>query len=319
MGRLTVAHSLEDVKALAPRAAAVTLGVFDGVHLGHREIIEELVRCRRRSRVRRCYLITFDPHPLVVTHSRTTPPMLTTPDERVELLGEFDLDAVVVLKFDAALANLDYRVFLERCLLRPFDMKTLVLGYDCRFGRNREGGSEAAARAGEKLGFDVRVVPARREEDGVVSSTRIRNALMNGDLSAANRLLGHPYLISGKVVKGHGRGHGLGFPTANLSLGDSHKLWPPRGVYAVQVKHGGRVYPGMMNVGRAPTVKSLPEGVREVEIHIFDFDGDLYGETLRVFCHSYLREEMRFPTVEALALQLEADKDRAREYLESHV
>jgi riboflavin kinase/FMN adenylyltransferase len=245
-----------------------------------------------------------------------TPPMLTTIDERVALMGSFGLDGILVLPFDQALAQVDYRTFIEKYLLRPFDMSLLLLGYDCRFGRNREGSAETAAALSSRLGFEVAVVEPVRSDTEIVSSTKIRNALIEGDFAEAVRLLGHPYVLSGAVVRGHGKGRDLGFPTANLALSDPHKLWPPGGVYAVEVERGGRMHKGMMNVGRAPTLKDLAGDAKEVEVHIFGVDENLYGEWLRVYCHAYLREEQRFPSVEALRKQLLADKAQALDLLD---
>lgn len=314
-----VARSLEEIRRAAPRNSAVTLGVFDGVHLGHRRIVEEVVQAKKRSGIDKSYLITFAPHPLVVTHSRMTPPLLTTVDERIALLSRYDLDGIFVLKFDESLAKLDYREFLERYLLGPFDMKHLVLGYDCHFGRNREGSPERVRREAPKHGFSVAVVPAVQLGDEIVSSTRIRNALIEGDLDGANRLLGHPYVLSGRVARGHGMGRGLGFPTANLMVTDPFKLWPPRGVYAVRAVTGGQRHEGMMNVGRAPTMKSLPDDAREAEVHLFDFQGDIYGEHLIVYCCSRLRGERRFSSPSELAGQLTRDAAEAKERLRTCV
>jgi len=308
---LKVLHSLDEIRAARPRRAAVTLGVFDGVHRGHHAIIEQLVKTRARADVEQCYIITFDPHPVVVTHSRVRPPMLTTIDERVALLSAHDVDGIVVLHFDEALANVEYRDFVERYLLRPLNMRKLILGYDCYFGKNREGSPEKVEALAPKMGFEVTVVPALRLGDEVVSSTKIRNALMEGDLERANRLLGHPYVVSGVVAHGHGKGVELGFPTANLAIGDPYKLWPPRGVYAVRAVHDGRELEGMMNVGSAPTMKDLGEEAREIEIHLFDFNDEIYGDPLRVYCHQFLRAEKKFPSPEALIEQLHADRERA--------
>ncbi|MEE9269292.1 MAG: riboflavin biosynthesis protein RibF [Candidatus Krumholzibacteria bacterium] len=318
MGSPIIARSLAELRSPAPKNSAVTLGVFDGVHLGHREIIRELIHVRNRKSVDGCYLITFDPHPVVVTHSRMTPPMLTTIDERLALLGSFDLDGIVVLEFNRELADLDYRSFIENYLLKPFDMKVLVLGYDCYFGKNREGSPEKAGEEGVRLGYETTVVPALQQGNAVVSSTKIRNALMKGDVAGANELLGHPYLLTGTVVRGHGKGHELGFPTANLAVPDAHKLWPPRGVYAVKVEYRGQTLHGMMNVGSAPTIKALGDGVCEAEVHLFEFEGDLYGERLDVYCCAYLREERRFPSPGALVEQLEADRLEAIAQLAKH-
>jgi riboflavin kinase/FMN adenylyltransferase len=289
----------------------VTLGVFDGVHLGHTRIIDDIVAAKSAG-LHGCYLVTFDPHPLVVTYSKVVPPMLTTLEERLELLGRFDLDGVFVLRFDEKLANVEYRAFLQKYLVRAFDMKLLVLGYDCRFGKNREGDPDRVKQESVKMGFECRVIKAVRTGEQAISSTTIRNALIEGDLATANRLLGHAYLIMGTVVRGHGKGVELGFPTANVAISDPYKLWPPDGVYAVKARleSRGRELHGMMNIGRSPTVKQLKAGAREVEVHLFDFDGDIYGERLWVECHTYLREERKFPSVQELVSQMEADRQQ---------
>jgi riboflavin kinase/FMN adenylyltransferase len=306
-----IARSPEDVRAIAPTNSAVTLGVFDGVHRGHRRIIERLIHAKKRDTIDACYLVTFDPHPLVVTHSKMMPPMLTTIDERIALLSEYDLDGILVLNFDEYLSGVDYRTFLDRYLIKPFDMKHLVLGYDCHFGKGREGGPESVKSEASKLGFSMEVVDAVRHGEEAVSSTKIRNALIEGNVEKANAFLGHPYLMSGRVVRGHGKGRGLGFPTANLLIVDPFKLWPPRGVYAVQVAFEGRLLEGMMNVGRAPTMKTLPEETREAEVHLIDFEGNLYDEHLLVYCHSFLRDERTFGSPEELSKQLEKDRIEA--------
>jgi riboflavin kinase/FMN adenylyltransferase len=311
MTPLQTAYSIDDVRDFTPANSAVTLGVFDGVHVGHRRTVETLVEARKRQDINKLYVITFDPHPLVVTHARMTPLMLTTIDERVHLLSKFDLDGVLVLPFDEQLAKVDYRTFLEKYLLEPFDMRLLVLGYDCHFGKNREGSPQTVREEAKRMGFELELVDAVSNHDEVISSTKIRRALMEGDLAGANRLLGHSYLISGQVIAGQRRGATLGFPTANLSIADPYKLWPPRGVYAVEVEWKDAKFGGMMNIGSAPTIKKLDEAMPAVEVHLFDFDEDIYGETLRVFCHTYLRQERRFPSPEALVAQLEQDREQA--------
>ncbi len=317
MAAPVVARSVEELRAIAPKNSAVTLGVFDGVHLGHKRIVRELIRSKRREGIDQCYLVTFDPHPLVVTHSKMMPPLLTTMEERVSILSRYALDGILVLNFDSHLAEVEYRAFLDRYLLKPFDMKHIVLGYDCHFGKDREGSPERVKKDASKLGFTVEVVEAVEQGDEIVSSTRIRNTLIEGNFEKANSYLGHPYLISGRVVRGHGKGRGLGFPTANLSITDPYKLWPPRGVYAVRVVFREHTFDGMMNVGRAPTMKSLPEETREAEVHLFNFEGDLYDQHLLVYCHSFLRKEQAFDTPSDLAEQLEIDQKEALRRLQA--
>jgi riboflavin kinase/FMN adenylyltransferase len=307
---------LDEVLALRPKRTALTLGVFDGVHLGHRCIIESLIRCRTSGQVKSCFLITFDPHPVVVTHSRITPPILTTIDERIDLLRCYFLDGIFIIRFDAAIADMDYRLFIDKYLLSAFDMEQLILGYDCHFGRNREGSPEQVRQYGGKNGFQTKIIPPVKKGGEVISSSHIRNKLLEGNLDKANQLLGHPYTFAGSVVRGHGMGRSVGFATANLAIENPHKLRPPGGVYAVIAHMRGRAYPGMMNIGKAPTLKKLREGAQEIEVHLFDWEDDLYSEKIIVHCHALLREERSFPSVEALREQLARDKEKAIQVLE---
>jgi len=310
-----VARSLEDLRALAPKNTAVTLGVFDGVHRGHGAILDALVARRDQGAVDAAWAITFDPHPLTVTHSRETPAILSTIGERLELMARFPLDGVFVLEFDEATARVGYRDFIDRYFIEALDMRELVIGYDCHFGHRREGSPEKVAEDGARRGFDVTIVPPVRVDAEVVSSTTIRKTLTAANLERANHLLGHPYLVRGRVVHGQGRGRDLGFPTANLAIEDPLKLWPPSGVYAVRVGWRGWIHEGMMNIGRSPTMKR--GHADEIEVNIFDFDHHIYGEEISVWCESYLRPERKFPTVTALIDQLSEDRRTAREILGS--
>jgi riboflavin kinase/FMN adenylyltransferase len=310
---MKIARSLAELAELRPARSGVTIGVFDGVHRGHQHILQELVARRNAGHVASAWVITFDPHPVIVTHSLATPALLTTVDERLELLARTPVDGVFVLPFDEDTARIGYRDFIDRYFLRAMDMTELVLGYDCHFGHGREGSPARAAEVGERRGFAVTVVPAVHLDGEVVSSTTIRTRLQGGDLERANELLGHPYLVRGRVVVGQGRGRDLGFPTANLAIADPHKLWPKGGVYAVRVGWHGRIYEGMMNVGRSPTIKRVDQN--EIEVHIFDFDHHIYGEEISVHCEAFLRPEQKFPTVTALIEQLAADRRVARERL----
>jgi riboflavin kinase/FMN adenylyltransferase len=313
MRSLAVARSLEELRALAPKKTAVTIGVFDGVHLGHRKVLEELVARREKGNVDGAWLVTFDPHPLVVTHSREAPPILSTIDERIELFSRFGLDGVFVLRFDEATAHIEYRDFIQRYFLDAMDMRELVMGYDCHFGYQRQGSPAAVAEEGARRGFGVDVIPPVQLDGDVVSSTTIRAALQAADLDRANHLLGHAYLVRGTVAHGQGRGRDLGFPTANVMVADRQKQWPAPGVYAVRVVWRGRIYEGMMNIGRSPTMKRVDHD--EMEVHVFEFDHSIYGEEISVYCEAYLRPERRFPTVTALIEQLNDDRRVARERL----
>jgi riboflavin kinase/FMN adenylyltransferase len=312
---LKIARSLQELAQFAPKQTGVTIGVFDGVHRGHRAILDALAARREAGAVDSAWVITFDPHPLTVTHSRETPQFLSTIDERLELFARAPIDGVFVLEFDENTARTNYRDFIQRYFLDAMDMRELVIGYDNHFGFKREGSPERVAEEGRQRGFAVQIVPPMRLDAEIVSSTTIRKTLAAANLERANYLLGHAYLVRGKVAHGQGRGRDLGFPTANVAVQDPHKLWPPTGVYAVRVGWRGWIHDGMMNVGRAPTMKRGHED--EIEVHLFDFDHHIYGEELSVWCEAFLRPEQKFPTVTALIDQLGEDRRMARELLAS--
>jgi riboflavin kinase/FMN adenylyltransferase len=225
----------------------------------------------------------------------------------------FDLDGVFVLHFDEPTSRIEYRDFIQRYFLDAMGMRELVMGYDCHFGHQRQGSPERVAEEGARRGFAVTVIPPVYVEGETVSSTNIRRALQVGDLERANHLMGHAYLVHGTVVQGQGRGRDLGFPTANVAVAEPRKQWPAAGVYAVRVVWRGRIYEGMMNIGRSPTMKRVDHD--EMEVHVFDFDHHIYGEAISIHCESYLRPERRFPTVSALIEQLNDDRRTARERL----
>ncbi|HET6349293.1 MAG TPA: bifunctional riboflavin kinase/FAD synthetase [Candidatus Krumholzibacteria bacterium] len=308
-----IAWNLDELRACAPAKTAVTIGVFDGVHRGHRAILDALVARRTAGAVDGVWVMTFDPHPVTVTHSREMPSILTTISERLELLARAPVDGIFVLHFDAETQRIEYRDFIQRYFLDAMDMRELVIGYDCHFGHKREGSPERVAEEGARRGFGVTVVPPVRIDAEVVSSTTIRKTLSAANLDRANNLLGHPYLVRGRVVHGQGRGRDLGFPTANVAVDEPAKLWPSTGVYAVRVGWRGWIYDGMMNVGRAPTMKRGHSD--EIEVHIFDFDHHIYGEEISLWCEAFLRPEQKFPTITALIDQLAEDRRAARDAL----
>jgi riboflavin kinase / FMN adenylyltransferase len=295
---------------MSARGAVVTMGTFDGVHRGHHAVLAEVTR-RAQANGSTSVLVTFDPHPLAVVNPAAAPKLLTLPDEKRDLVNTHGIAQFVLMPFTPAVAQLDAEAFVQR-LRDEFAMRELVMGYDHGFGRGRAGDVELVQRLAKQYGFGMTVVDAVRDNGQPISSTLIRTALAHGDLDAAARWLGRSYGIRGTVVRGAGRGKTIGIPTLNLEAPDPRKLLPPDGVYAVRVRiqdPGSRLLGGMMNQGPRPT---FGEQARALEVHLFDFDGELYGETVDVTWVSRLRDVQAFPSREALVTQLERDRHAAR-------
>ncbi len=299
--------------ALVPmeRGSVVTVGTFDGVHRGHWAVLAELRRMATEQE-RRSVLVTFHPHPLRIVRPDAAPPLLTTPVEKMEILAESGVDYAVFLSFTRALSNYPPRRFVEEILLARLGMRHLVIGYDHGFGRGRSGDADTLREIGREMGFGVDVVAHVDEGRAPISSSRIRTALQEGDVAAAAAGLGRPYALRGVVVRGDGRGRGLGFPTANIRPDAEEKLLPLEGVYAVRACVRARTLDGVLHLGPRPTFRGAPPSI---ELHLFDFEGDLYGETVRVdFCRR-MRAIHPFATAEALVDAIRQDCDDARAIL----
>jgi riboflavin kinase/FMN adenylyltransferase len=295
--------------------AVVTIGTFDGVHIGHRHIIDQLKQ--RAAAVKgETVIITFDPHPRsVISPEKAQISLLNTLPERIRLLNEAGVDHLVVVPFDQAFAAMSAEGYVKDFLVRYFNPHTVVIGYDHHFGKGRAGNYTLLHQYGIELGFAVEQIPEQVIRETVISSTRIREALQQNDITTANALLGYAYFLEGEVVKGNQLGRTIGYPTANIKVEDEHKLTPGNGVYAVTAvltDEPDTRYKGMMNIGVRPTV----DGTRSVtEVNLFDFDRDIYGKTLRVQLHHHLRQEVRFAGLDALKAQLGADKEQAMQLL----
>lgn len=297
--------------AVAAAGSVVTVGTFDGVHRGHRAVLDEIAR-RARAAARTSVLVTFEPHPLAVVNPAAAPPRLTTAAERIEALATCEIDRVVTLRFDRAMAALEPETFVERILLERCGMRELVIGHDHGFGRGRRGDVTMLRAMGAKRGFTVDVVEEVAAPGGLpISSTVIRRAVAGGDLDGAARLLGRRYAVAGEVLRGAQRGRTIGFPTLNLAI-PPDKLLPPDGVWVVRVETPAGQYGGMMNQGHRPT---FGDGRRLLEAHLFDFEGDLYDRRVRIAWVAPLRAIRRFEGVQDLRLQLEDDGTRARAIL----
>lgn len=293
------------------QGAVVTVGTFDGVHRGHRAVVAEIAR-RARERGLGSLVVTFEPHPLEVVNPAAAPRLLTLPDEKRVLLEQTGVDRIAVVPFTKQLSQLEPDAFVRDILRQRFAMRELVLGFDHGFGRGRSGDVELLRRLGAADGFAVDVVEPVLDGGHAISSTLIRTAVAHGNLEAAARWLGRPYAIRGVVERGAGRGRTIGIPTANLAAPDPRKLLPPDGVYAVRVTWGDQRYGGMMNQGSRPT---FGLEARVLEVHLFAFSGDLYGETITVEWVRRLRDVQAFPSREALVAQLGRDREAALESL----
>jgi len=285
------------------RGTVVTVGSFDGVHLGHQAVLEE-IRARADATDARAVLLTFEPHPLRVLRPHLAPGILSTPREKTEILAQCGLDFVVFLRFSRALAEYSPRRFVEEILVGRLGVTELVIGHNHAFGRNRSGDATTLQEIGGELGFAVDLIEPVRTGDSPISSTRIREAVAGGAIEEARAGLGRPYSFLGKVVRGEGRGRELGFPTANLLVDAPDKLLPPPGIYAVWANLPSGVFPGALHFGPRPTFPGSPPSV---ELYLIDFSGDLYGQELRVDLIRRLRGVEAFGSVPALVEQMERD------------
>jgi len=303
--------------ALPPNVTetVVTVGTFDGVHRGHRDVVEKLVARAGELGVA-SVLVTFEPHPMEIVNPAAAPPLLTTREEKLEVLAETGLEYLAVVPFTQSLAAFSAEEFVGRVLRRCFRMKELLIGYDHGFGRQRAGNAEVLHALGKREGFRVEVIPPVEARDGrSISSTSIRRAVAGGDLERAADSLGRPYSVSGKVIPGDRRGRTVGFPTLNLGAPPPRKLLPPEGVYAIRAQTPAGHFGGMMNLGPRPT---FGDAATSLEAHLFDTDGDFYGSAVRLDFIARLRETRRFSSPDALREQLKLDERNARRALTLH-
>ena len=293
--------------------SAVTIGSYDGVHKGHRKIIARMVAIAR-SRGLRSVVVTFEPHPRRVLKGVVSGPLglLTTLEEKIDLIAQENIDLLVVIRFTPDFASRTSDDFIRNVLVRLLGAKAIIIGYDHAFGRDRSGSGLTLEHLGIELGFDVEVVEEVLIGDEHFSSTKIRKLLEAGMIEEANEFLGSPYMITGVVINGEKLGRGIGFPTVNLRVSDQDKLLPRSGVYQAQTEINGTLFNAMMNVGFRPTVSS--EGIKTVEAFILGFSGDLYGANLRFTLRRFIREERKFSSLEELKKQLEKDKKTVELY-----
>jgi riboflavin kinase / FMN adenylyltransferase len=300
---MRIYHSIDDFTKL--NYAVVTSGTFDGVHLGHQKIISRLKEVAEKSKGE-TVVITFWPHPrLILKPEDNTLKLLNTFEEKAELLKQQGIQHLLRIPFTKEFSQITSKEFITNILVNIIGTKKLVIGYDHRFGNNREGSFEQLKISGPAYGFDVEEIERQDVDHVAVSSSKIREAIEEADLETATHLLGRPYSISGQVVRGDKLGRVLGYPTANIDLDSRLKLIPADGIYAVTVKHEHAVLKGMLYIGNRPTVNGTK---RAIEVNIFDFNKEIYGETLTVYFHQLIRSDSKFQDLEALKLQLHQDK-----------
>jgi riboflavin kinase/FMN adenylyltransferase len=294
------------------KGAFVTIGNFDGVHLGHHFIFRRLVAEARREG-RPAVAISFDPHPKMVLHPERRPfYLITTLEEKIRLIAGLGIDAFILIPFSVEYARTTAEEFVRGILWERLGIRRIIIGHDYTFGRGKEGNEAFLIEAGRRLGFEVEVMNAFCVGDIVISSTKIREALLAGEVRFAATLLGRPYNLAGRVISGNQRGVRLGFPTANIA--PDKELVPARGVYAVRVFREGKRHDGILNIGFNPT---FADGKRSIEVHIFDFQKDIYGESLEILFIERIRDEVRFESPEKLIAQIGRDIARARKILKS--
>lgn len=287
------------------------VGFFDGVHRGHRYLIEEL-KSIAKEKNQESLIITFAIHPRKILQTEFQPELLTTLNEKKQLLQSTGIDACAVLDFSPEIARMSAWEFMQEVLKDKYGVDTLLVGHDHRFGHNREESFEDYKIHGQELGIDVRQAACYTENDKTsISSSEIRKALHHGDIEKANQLLGYNYSFSGNVTNGFKVGRKIGFPTANLITEHTEKLIPKIGVYAVKVEYNGETYAGMLNIGNRPTLNN-GDNV-SIEVHIIDFDKDIYDETLKIEFLAKIRDEKKFKAMEELIAQLEKDKQKVLE------
>jgi riboflavin kinase/FMN adenylyltransferase len=300
---MNIYHHLDEFKPV--RNAVVTIGTFDGVHIGHRKIIADL-RQRAAANGGETVLLTFFPHPRMILQPEDEQlKLINTINERAELLEQAGIDHLIITPFSRDFSNQQAEDYIREVLVEKIGARTLVIGYDHRFGKDRQGGLAELQAAAPVYGFTVDEIPEQDINEVAISSTRIREALLNSKIEAANAFLGYSFFITGKVIRGDQIGRQLGYPTANLQVEETYKIIPADGIFAVMVTIEGREYQGMAYIGHRPTINGM---TRNIEVNIFNFNKDIYNQTVRLhFCY-FVRHDVKFTSLEALTQQLGKDK-----------
>lgn len=306
---MKVYYNINEVQL--PRDTVLTIGTFDGLHSGHKKIIERVVNIAH-SNLLSSVVLTFYPHPrMILNPEDTNLKLITSIHERIDLLAQMGIEYLIITPFNRDFSNISARQYIENILVKQLGIKHVVIGYDHRFGKNREGGIDDLREAAQEYEFEVTEIPELEVQESTISSTMIRNALLSGDITLANSLLGYSFFLKGKVIKGDKIGRTIGFPTANLYIEDIYKLIPTDGVYAVSVQLDKETYQGMAYIGNRPTINGM---TRNVEVNIFDFTKEIYGQNLCMKFETFIRSGEKFSSLDALKQQLERDKQNVLAY-----
>lgn len=293
--------------------AVVTIGTYDGVHFGHRKIISRLCDLAR-SNGGESVILTFFPHPrLIIDPENQDLKMINTVEEKAEMLEKLGVDHLIITPFTRDFSNLSPDEYIREILVETIGLKNLIVGYDHRFGKNRSGGMKELLESATKYGFEVEQIDEQDINDVAVSSTKIRESLLSGNVALAATYLGYPFSLYGPVIKGDKIGRTIGFPTANIFIEQAYKLIPSDGIYAVTISMDDQNYRGMAYIGQRPTINGM---TRNIEVNIFDFDREIYGQYIKMNFMEFLRHDVKFTGLEALKLQLQQDKDDTISYFE---
>ncbi|MFM6975326.1 MAG: bifunctional riboflavin kinase/FAD synthetase [Sphingobacteriaceae bacterium] len=299
-------RTYSDIQTFSPiKNAVVTIGTFDGVHIGHQKIISSL-RKSAKELGGETVILTFFPHPRMILHPEDQElKLITTIKEKAQLLEASGIDHLIITPFTRDFSNLSPEDYIKQILVDKIGTRKIIIGYDHRFGKNREGGIEQLQKFAPIYGFEVEVIPEQDMHQVAVSSSKIRQALLSGDVQTAHEFMGHPFSLHGKVIKGDQIGRKMGYPTANLFIEENYKLIPSDGIYAVKLEIKNKPYQGMAYIGHRPTINGMS---RNIEVNIFDFEEDIYGETIRMDFLHYIREDQKFNSLAELSHQLSLDK-----------
>ena len=307
---MKVYHGVENY--ISPKFPVITTGTFDGVHQGHMKILER-IKVLAKENDGETVVVSFDPHPRVVVQPDVDIKLIQTINEKIKQLEKAGIDHFVIIPFTKDFSRKTSFEFVRDILVNSLNAKLLVIGYDHQFGRNREGSVKELEEYADTYGFEIEQIKAKTFDAINISSTKIRAALKIGDFETANTFLGYEFLLTGKVVHGAKIGNSIGFPTANIDVENRFKIIPANGVYVVDVLINDEVYGGMLNIGLKPTVSSLNE--KSIEVHVFDFNRDIYGESIQVCFKHRIRSEQKFSSVEELKKQLAQDKCESIDFL----